>query len=147
MGKIIKRLLIGVFSLIVFYVSLILNKELVLFLTQPLSDAINSGYDVPRMDTSMLGERFRISVKIGFFLGIWSIFIFINRRIAIAFMVGVSVAYVAVKIILFKWLMLLNILKEGTIFNMENYISYLLLFMFLVGAVFSLIAYYYRKKK
>ena len=136
-----KLFLILSVAIVVFFTTLQFYNSIVYFLATPLTEAISDGVDIPLMTTYALGEKFRTSFKIALFISLISVMLFADKRIMISFIVGVVTAYILVRFVMFKWLILFSVWTDKKMFSMEDYIGYFILFMIFTGAVFSGVAY------
>jgi len=135
MGKINaqKVIFIAILTIGVFYVSLRFYEPILQFMMVPISEAIARGSNVPLMEATALGERFRIALKIALYISSIFIVIIVYKRIAIFFVVGGFVAYSCVLYGVF------DVWNNGTVFSMEKYVNHLLIFMIFTGIILSVI--------
>ena len=133
MGKInAKRvMIIFVVAIGVFYISLQSYGLLLHFLMRPISESIASGVHVPLVETTALGENFRIASKLALLATVTAVILLINIRIGFSFIVGLGIAYLMVRYGLF------DLWNNDATFSMEKYVNHLMVFMLFVGAVFS----------
>ena len=128
----------------VFYLSIRFQEFLLDFLMVAIADPVTDSEcifsltnddNAPYIATTALDGTFRMAFKTALFLATVTAIILINASVGLFFAAGVGFAYVLVRY------GIVSLCDKEAIFQLEKYVDFVIAFMFLSGALFSLIYY------